>query len=79
MAIDDALPDKQVLSLAVDGDTVYAGTGMGVAEIRGGRFERVVAPGYFAQSLLAAAGTVGGGFSPISCHVGLYEIQPSSM
>jgi ligand-binding sensor domain-containing protein len=54
--IDDALPDSQVLSLAMDGDTLYAGTGMGVAEIRDGRFTRVVAPGYFAQSLLAAEG-----------------------
>jgi len=55
-SIDEALPDKQVLSLAVDGDTVYVGTGMGVAEIRSGRFERTVAPGYFAQSLFASDG-----------------------
>src|SRR5579872_2378553 len=54
--IADALPDRQVLSLALDGDTVYAGTAMGVAEIRGSRFERIVAPGYFAQSLLASRG-----------------------
>ena len=36
-SIDDALPDKQVLSLAIDGATVYAGTALGVAEIRTGR------------------------------------------
>jgi ligand-binding sensor domain-containing protein len=55
--IADALPDKQVLSLALgdpnDGDTVYAGTGLGVAEIRDGKFARTLAQGYFAQSLLA--------------------------
>lgn len=55
-SIDDALPDRQVLSLAIDGDTVYAGTALGVAEIRAGKFSRVVAPGYFAQALLAAEG-----------------------
>jgi ligand-binding sensor domain-containing protein len=52
----DELPDRQVLSLALDGDAVYAGTGLGVAEIRDGKFVRVLAPGYFAQSLLAADG-----------------------
>ena len=54
--IDEALPDRQVLSLALDGETLYAGTGMGVAEIRDGRFTRVIAPGYFAQSLFASNG-----------------------
>jgi ligand-binding sensor domain-containing protein len=54
--IDDALPDRQVLSLALDGDALYAGTGMGVAEIRGGKFSRVIAAGYLAQSLFAAEG-----------------------
>jgi ligand-binding sensor domain-containing protein len=55
-AIDDALPDRQVLALTLDGDSLYAGTGMGVAEIRGGKFSRTVAAGYFGQSLLASAG-----------------------
>jgi len=54
--IDDALPDRQVLSLALDGGTLYAGTALGVAEIRGGKFAQVVAPEYFAQSLLASGG-----------------------
>jgi len=54
--IDEALPDRQVLSLALDGDALYVGTGMGVAEIRGGKFNRVVATGYLAQTLLAADG-----------------------
>jgi ligand-binding sensor domain-containing protein len=51
--IDEALPDKQILSLAQHAETVYAGTGVGIAEIRGGKFARVLAPGYFAQTLLA--------------------------
>lgn len=51
--LDDALPDKQILSLAQNGETIYAGTGVGIAEIRGGKLARVLAPGYFAQSLLA--------------------------
>src|SRR5580692_648040 len=52
--LDDVLPDKQILSLAQHGETVYAGTGVGIAEIRGGKFARVLAPGYFAQALLVA-------------------------
>jgi ligand-binding sensor domain-containing protein len=52
--LDDVLPDKQILSLAQDGETIYAGTGVGIAEIRGGKLARVLAPGYFAQALLAA-------------------------
>ena len=55
-AIDDTLPDRQVLSLALDGDVIYAGTGMGVAEIRAGKFSRVIASGYLAQSLFVASG-----------------------
>lgn len=54
--LDEVLPDKQILSLALNGDAVYAGTGVGVAEIRGGKLARVIAPGYFAQTLLAAEG-----------------------
>jgi ligand-binding sensor domain-containing protein len=52
----DALPDPQVLSLALEGETVYAGTALGVAEIRGNRVERTLAPGYFAQSIYAEGG-----------------------
>ena len=52
--IDDVLPDKQILSLALNGETLYAGTGVGIAEIRGGKLARVLAPGYFAQTLLVA-------------------------
>ena len=51
--LDEVLPDRQILSLALTGETVYAGTGVGIAEIRGGKLARVLAPGYFAQTLLA--------------------------
>ncbi|MGA3188177.1 MAG: hypothetical protein ABSF22_13815 [Bryobacteraceae bacterium] len=51
--LDDLLPDKQILSLALHGEMLYAGTGVGIAEIRGGKLARVIAPGYFAQTLLA--------------------------
>jgi ligand-binding sensor domain-containing protein len=52
----EGLPDPRVLSLAVADETVYAGTALGVAEIRDGKVARVLAPGYFAQSLLVANG-----------------------
>jgi ligand-binding sensor domain-containing protein len=52
--LDEVLPDKQILSLALTGETLYAGTGVGIAEIRGGKLARVLAPGYFAQTLLAS-------------------------
>ena len=62
----EGLPDPHVLSLAVAGDSAYAGTAMGVAEFVGGKFSRVLASGFFAQSLLArggklAIGTLGEG------------------
>ena len=47
------LPDPQVLSLAVSGDSTYAGTATGVAVFNGGRFSRVLAPGVLATALLA--------------------------
>jgi len=47
------LPDPQVLSLAMSGDTAYAGTATGVAVFTGGRFSRVLAPGVLATALLA--------------------------
>jgi ligand-binding sensor domain-containing protein len=54
--IADALPDKQVLSLALTSDAIYAGTGLGVAEIRDNKVSRTLAPGFFAQSLLSVDG-----------------------
>jgi ligand-binding sensor domain-containing protein len=54
----EGLPDPQVLALAVLGDYVWAGTPMGIAEFRGGRFTRVLASGVFASSLLPRSNTL---------------------
>jgi len=48
----EGLPDARVLSLQVTENAAYAGTALGVAEFRDGRFMRVVADGYFAKALL---------------------------
>jgi ligand-binding sensor domain-containing protein len=48
----EGLPDPRILSLAVQGTAAYAGTALGVAEFRDGRFTRVLADGFFAKSLL---------------------------
>lgn len=47
------LPDPQVLSLAISGDTTYSGTATGVAVFANARFSRVLAPGVMATALLA--------------------------
>jgi ligand-binding sensor domain-containing protein len=47
------LPDPQVQSLAISGDTTYAGTATGVAVFNNGRFSRVLASGIMATALLA--------------------------
>ncbi len=47
------LPDPQVESLAISGDTTYAGTPLGVAVFSAGRFSHVLAPGVLATALLA--------------------------
>jgi ligand-binding sensor domain-containing protein len=47
------LPDPQVQSLAISGDTTYAGTATGVAVFTAGRFSRVLAPGVLSTALLA--------------------------
>ncbi len=73
-AIDDSLPDRQVLSLAVDGDAVYVGTALGIAELHGGKFTRVVAPGYFAQALFAEGGRLWMG----TLNEGMVEISRES-
>ncbi len=49
------LPDPQVLSLAISGETTYAGTATGVAVFSAGRFSRVLASGVLATALLATA------------------------
>ena len=53
---DQGLPDRQVLSLATSGSTLYAGTPLGVAEFVDGRFERTIAEGFFATALLVEDG-----------------------
>ena len=47
------LPDPQVTSLAVDGDTAYVGTPLGVAVFNRDRPSRVLATGVLATALLA--------------------------
>lgn len=47
------LPDPQVQSLAVSGETTYVGTPLGVAVFNSERFSRVLAPGVLATALLA--------------------------
>ena len=49
------MPDPQVESLAIFGDTIYAGTATGVSVFSGGRFSRVLAPGVLATALLATS------------------------
>ncbi len=45
------LPDKQVLSLAVDGGRAFAGTSLGVGEFRDGKPQRTLAEGSFVTAL----------------------------
>ena len=49
----DGLPDPHVLSIAVQANTVYAGTALGTAAVRNARVERVYAEDLFAQALMA--------------------------
>ncbi len=46
------LPDPQVHTIVVAGDSVYVGTSLGVAEFRDGKLQRVLARGTFARALL---------------------------
>ena len=47
----DELPDSHVLDVAAGDGAAFAATAMGVAEIRDGRFQRLLAPGVFARTL----------------------------
>jgi hypothetical protein len=47
----EGLPDPQILSLLVAGEQAFAGTPLGVAEFKLGRFARVLGRGAFAQAL----------------------------
>ena len=46
-----ALPDSHVNAIALADGAAYAATPVGVAEIRGGRIQRVLAPATFAQAI----------------------------
>lgn len=48
---EQGLPDPRVFSILANGDRTFVGTPVGVAEFRGGKFDRVVARGAFAESL----------------------------
>ena len=50
--VEDGLPDAQVESIAVRGNTVFVGTPVGVEQFVDGRPQRVVARDMFAQALL---------------------------
>ena len=52
------LPDARVEAISEQGDSVYVGTPVGVAEIRGGRVARVLAAGTYAHALLAQSDTL---------------------
>ena len=52
---EQGLPDANVQSLVVFGDTTYVGTASGVAVFHGGSFSRVLAPGVLATALLPRA------------------------
>jgi ligand-binding sensor domain-containing protein len=47
------MPDDDVTALEMRGSAVYAGTPVGVAEFVGGRLNRALARGYFAQAIAA--------------------------
>jgi ligand-binding sensor domain-containing protein len=53
---EQGLPDRQVLSIAVSGDTTFVGTVLGVAVFEAGRFSRTLADGVLATALLPKAG-----------------------
>src|SRR5947207_2565806 len=53
--LNSALPDPQVLSLAIAGSNTYTGTPLGVVEFRDGRRTRMLANLYFAAALAADA------------------------
>lgn len=77
---DEGLPDPQVLSLAVEGDAAYAGTPLGVAEFRDGRFHRKLASGFFARALHARGDSlVIGTLEEGTLEVPLGERRPRSL
>lgn len=72
---DPVLPDPEVLTIAVSGNRAFVGTPMGVAEFQDGQFERVLAEGFSARSLLVHGktldvGTFDEGVVPVSLRKG---------
>ncbi|HEV3201890.1 MAG TPA: hypothetical protein VGZ73_28530 [Bryobacteraceae bacterium] len=53
-----ALPDAQVLSLAIVSGVAYVGTPLGVVEFRDGRRQRTLADGFFARALARGGDTL---------------------
>jgi ligand-binding sensor domain-containing protein len=53
---EQGLPDRQVQSIAVSGETTFVGTVLGVAVFEGGRFSRTLADGILTTALLPSAG-----------------------
>jgi ligand-binding sensor domain-containing protein len=53
---EQGLPDRQVQSIAVSGDTTFVGTVLGVAVFDAGRFSRTLADGVLTTALLSNAG-----------------------
>jgi ligand-binding sensor domain-containing protein len=53
---EQGLPDRQVQSIAVSGDTTFVGTVLGVAVFEAGRFSRTLADGVLTTALLSNAG-----------------------
>lgn len=49
---DQGLPDRRVEAIAVSGESAFAATPVGVAEVRQGKVARVLANGFFAHALL---------------------------
>ncbi len=57
-ADEQGLPDSQVQSLALSGESTFVGTVLGVAVFDRGRFSRVLAPGVFASAMTVKQGTL---------------------
>jgi ligand-binding sensor domain-containing protein len=53
---EQGLPDRQVQSIAVSGNTTYVGTVLGVAVFESGRFSRTLADGILTTALLPNSG-----------------------
>jgi hypothetical protein len=53
---EQGLPDRQVQSIAVSGNTTFVGTVLGVAVFEGGRFSRTLADGVLTTALLLKGG-----------------------